>query len=99
MTNQQKEYALKPWLNYILDSGMEIKMNEMNYFVVDDLEDYKMLYDSWISAGHIDFFMKNFSVPAEGLTIGCKGGTQFTCSWGGNKCDLQNYFKNEIEKV
>lgn len=87
---EQKEQRLKPWLDYINDNNIDVKVNEKNEFFISDIEEYKKLYNAWLSYGHSDIFKKAFGVSAQGIGIGCAPGTQLYATYTGDMCDLKN---------
>lgn len=86
----QKEERLKPWVDYINNNNIDIKVNEKNEFFISDLKEYKKLYYAWLSDGNPDIFKKAFGVSAQGIGIGCAPGTQLYATYTGDRCDLKN---------
>jgi len=93
MTAEQKGENLKPWLDYINNNDIDIKEGVKNEFNVDDMVEYKKLYDAYLSSGHFDFFMKHFNTPSQGVGIGCEGGTQLFANFTGNVCDFKEFLE------
>lgn len=90
MEVQEKEERLKPWLDFINNNDLDVKVNEDNKYETADLSEYKKLYESWLSTGHSDVFMIAFGVPAQGVGIGCDGGTKLNVTFTGDICELKN---------
>lgn len=89
MTVEEKEKELKPWLDYVNNNDIEVVNGIANNFDVDDINEYKKLYDSYLAGGGFDFFMKHFNTPSQGIGIGKEGSTQLIANFTGNICEFK----------
>ena len=89
--------TMKPWLDFVEKNEYEVKDGELNEFDTDSVEEYANLYQNWLKVNEYDFFMKHYGVPSDSIIIDFGGYTGIRVNFTGNRLDLHQKIKNEVQ--